>query len=354
MKIFSLKLAKAIKDIAAVLGGLILFIFALEALKRGAGGIKPLLEAIHVHGAVNALGFGWLGAYSVLSGSPVAAISLGLFAGGALNDIETFAMINGSRLGAAFVVLFIGFIYYLKGKGNGRSMAGINVGIIALLVTASIYIPAMGLGMYLLKSGQLDSLRFGAPMIVKSSIAAIYGPILSGLQATLPNFAIFGIGIATLLLSFKVFDLILPEVNSIQSEFKFKKLLYHPTMMFLVGAGITSLTLSVSVSLTLLIPLVIKGYIDRGKIIPYVLGANITTFVDTLFASLLLDVPRAFTIVLTEVFGVTIVSLATLLFFYKPYQSLMLYVSELAISRKRNLTVFLAVLMLIPALLLIL
>jgi hypothetical protein len=353
LKLFSLKLAKAIKDVAAVLGGLILFIFALEALKRGAGGIKPLLEVIHVHGAVNVLGFGWLGAYSVLSGSPVAAISLGLFAGGALNDIETFAMINGSRLGAAFVVLFVGFIYYLKGKGNGRSVAGISVGVVALLVTASIYIPAMGLGIYLLKGGYLDSLHFGVPMIVKSLIAAIYGPILSRLQATLPNFAIFGIGIATLLLSFKVFDLILPEVSAVQSEFKFKKLLYYPPMMFLVGAGITSLTLSVSVSLTLLIPLVVKGYIDRSKIIPYVLGANITTFVDTLFASMLLDAPQAFTIVFVQLCAVTIVSLATLIFWYRPYQRLILSISELATCSKLNLTIFVAVLMLIPALLLI-
>lgn len=345
---------KIVKDVAAVVGGLVLFIFALEALKRGAGGVKPILESVQVHGAVNVLGFGWLAAYTVLSGSPVAAIALTLFAGGALNDVETFAMINGSRLGAAFVVLFVGFIYYLKGKGNGRSVAGINIGIVALLVTASIYIPAMGLGIYLLKSGRLDSLQFGAPMIVKSSISTIYGPILSGLQAVWPNFALFGIGIAALLLSFKVFDLILPEVNSIQSEFKFKKLLYHPTMVFLVGAGITSLTLSVSVSLTLLVPLVVKGYIDRSKIIPYVLGANITTFVDTLFASLLLDTPRAFTIVLTEVFGVAIVSLVTLLFFYKPYQSFILYVSELATYNKRNLTICVAVLMLVPAILLIL
>ena len=47
------------------------------------------------------VGFGWLGSYAVLSGSPVAAIALSLFSKGVLSDTETFAMINGSRMGAS-------------------------------------------------------------------------------------------------------------------------------------------------------------------------------------------------------------------------------------------------------------
>ena len=41
-----------------------------------------------------------------MSGSPVAAISLSLYSKGTISDVEAFAMINGSRLGASFIVLF--------------------------------------------------------------------------------------------------------------------------------------------------------------------------------------------------------------------------------------------------------
>src|SRR5213593_1406810 len=61
---------------AYTFAALFLFVFALQLLKGGAGGLKPILKALSVHGPLNLLGFGWLGAYSVMSGSPVAAISL--------------------------------------------------------------------------------------------------------------------------------------------------------------------------------------------------------------------------------------------------------------------------------------
>ena len=77
--------------------------------------------------------------------------------------------------------------------------------------------------------------------------------------------------------------------------------------------------MSVSISLTLLIPLSLKGYIRRDAIIPYVMGANISTWVDTLVAALLLDTPRAFTIVFTEMVVGARVSLFVLIFLYKPY-----------------------------------
>ena len=58
--------------------------------------------------------------------------------------------------------------------------------------------------------------------------------------------------------------------------------------MFLVGCGVTMLTLSVSVSLTLLVPLVAKGILRRANTLPYIAGANITTLADTLVAAILL------------------------------------------------------------------
>ena len=38
-----------------------------------------------------------------------------------------------------------------------------------------------------------------------------------------------------------------------------------------------------------LVPLALKGYVRRDRVIPYVMGANIATWIDTLFAALLPD-----------------------------------------------------------------
>ena len=82
--------------------------------------------------------------------------------------------------------------------------------------------------------------------------------------------------------------------------------------MFAFGSLVTLVTLSVSLSVTILVPLALKGYVRRDRVIPYVMGANIATWIDTLLAALLLDSPRAFTVVLTEMLAGGCVSLFVL------------------------------------------
>src|SRR5215207_2418819 len=118
--------------------GLLAFILALQLLKQGAkvyGG--EIIRMLNVSNVSNTLGFGWLLAYIFLSGSPVAAIAVSFFAAGTITDMQAFTMITGSRLGASFIVLFVGFLYYLR--GHQRS-ASISIGVLALLTTAAIYL----------------------------------------------------------------------------------------------------------------------------------------------------------------------------------------------------------------------
>jgi hypothetical protein len=108
------------------------------------------------------------------------------------------------------------------------------------------------------------------------------------------------------------------------------------------------MTMSVSISLTLLIPLSLKGYVRRENIIPYVMGANISTWVDTLVAALLLQAPRAFTIVFTEMVVGAAVSLTVLLFLYRPYSQALLYVARKVTHSKRGFALFLGAIFLVP------
>jgi hypothetical protein len=329
--------------------GLFLFILALQFLKSGAAGLKPILDAVSADGVPNLLGFGWLGSYAVMSGSPVAAISLSLYSGGTISDVESFAMINGSRLGASFIVLFVGFLQYIWHR---KSADGLFIGAVALLTAFTLWLPALPVGIALLEAGTFDSIQVGTPGAVTSIIDVIYDPIVERADEHLSRFVMFIGGIAVLLTAFTIFDRALPNLEqpSLRVE-GIKDRLHHPLAMFLLGLVITAMTLSVSISLTLLIPLSLKGYVRRDNIIPYVMGANISTWVDTLVAALLLENSRAFTIVFTEMAVGATISLFVLVALYKPYSRLILSTARRVTHTQRGFALFLGAILIIPGVL---
>ncbi|HEU5098183.1 MAG TPA: hypothetical protein VFU22_04000 [Roseiflexaceae bacterium] len=333
--------------------GLLAFILALQLLKQGAkeyGG--EVIRFLNVSTVVNTLGFGWLLAYIFLSGSPVAAIAVSFFAANTISDMQAFTMITGSRLGASFIVLFVGFLYYLR--GHQRS-ASISIGVLALLTTAAIYLPALAVGYWLLTSGLFSSLQVSATTPVSSVIDKIYGPILGAITSFgLPGWVVFGLGVGALLGAFNLLDRALPEMNPERSSFqRIGRLVYRPMAMFLLGCAVTSVTLSVSVSLSILVPLSAKGLVRRENTLPYIMGANITTFIDTLVAALINGGPAAFTIVLVEMISVAVLSLLVLLLVYRPFERGILRLQELIIRDNRTLGAFLCIMLIIPVILLL-
>jgi solute carrier family 34 (sodium-dependent phosphate cotransporter) len=333
--------------------GLFVFILALQLLKQGAkvyGG--EIIRFLNVRSTANSLGFGWLLAYIFLSGSPVAAIAVSFFSAGTITNLQAFTMITGSRLGASFIVLFVGFIYYMR--GHQRS-ASVSIGVLALLTTAAIYLPALALGYWMLTSGGIGTIHASADTPVASFIDKVYGPILDLIkQAGLPGWLVVLLGIGSLLLAFNLLDKALPEMNPERSAFqRIGRLVYRPMAMFILGCAVTSVTLSVSVSLSILVPLSAKGLVRRENTLPYIMGANITTFIDTLVAALINGGPAAFTIVLVEMISVTILSLLVLALCYRPFERGILRLQELIIRDNRTLGAFLCIMLVVPLILLL-
>ena len=329
-----------------------LFIFAIELMKNGARGIAPLIvNLFKVDSLSNTLGFGWLFAYLVMSGSPVAAAALTFLDVGAVDRLGAFAMITGSRLGAAFIVLFIGFVYILRGHER-RSALGI--GLLSLIVTASIYLPALVVGGMLLQYRVLDFVQLNRGGALSSILDQVFAPLIQPLIGALPGWLIFLVGLGVIILSFNLFDRALPTLNLERSSFgKTAHLVYRPLSMFALGSILTLLTMSVSLSLSLLVPLSARGYVRRENVIPYIMGANITTFIDTLLAAVLLGNPDAFTVVLVEVLSVAIISLMVLLLFFHNYEQAMLRLVALTANSKRNLAVFIFLIFITPLLLIL-
>lgn len=332
---------------------LFFFVLALELLKKGAKPLGPFLtDTLGIANATNTLGFGWLVAYGVLSGSPVAAIALSFFDQQIITDVQTFSMITGSRLGASFIVLFVGFLYYLRGHQRGASIA---IGVLCLVVTASIYLPAMAVGYWLLVGGWLNWFRPTASSQLTGVLDLIYDPFLHYVDVWLGGvpWVIFFVGLGVLLASFNLLDRALPEMNAERSAFqRIGRVVYRPIAMFVLGMAVTSVTLSVSVSLSILVPLSAKGFIKRENMLPYIMGANITTFIDTLFAALIMSGPAAFTIVLVEMVSVTVISVIVLSLFYRLYERAVIALLDLIMVNNRTLAGFVGIMLVTPIVLL--
>ena len=112
------------------------------------------------------------------------------------------------------------------------------------------------------------------------------------------------------------------------------------------------MTLSVSVALTVLVPLASRGYVKREESIPYIMGANITTLADTLVAAMLLRNAVAVQIVLAQAIGVAIVSILYLALLYGPIKRGVIGLNDWLVASSRRLWVFVVGLFVFPALLL--
>jgi sodium-dependent phosphate cotransporter len=338
--------------IGLFLASLYLFVLSITLMKEGARAAAPLVRnLLDVTSAANALGFGWIFAYTIMSGSPIAAAALTFFDAGVVDELGAFAMITGSRMGASFIVLFIGFLYVLRGRDRVTSL---SMGLLSLIVTATTYLPSLLLGMVILKTGMLDwiQLRFGALLL--SVVDRVVEPVTGVAVALLPSWAVFLAGLGVIWFSFHLFDKCLPQTALKESQVGWmSRLVYRPWVMFALGALVTLISMSVSLSLAILVPLSARGYVRRENVIPYIMGANITTFIDTLLAAVLLDNPLSFTIVLAQMLSITAVSIVILTTVYRRYERAMLSLVALVTARARNLALFMAIIFVVPIVLML-
>ncbi len=329
---------------------LFLFILAITFMKDGARDFGPFVrDRLAVTNFADALGFGWLFAYVIMSGSPVAGVALAFLDAGAVDKMGAYAMVVGSRMGASFIVLFIGFLYILRGRNRSTSL---GMGLVSLSVAASMQVLALFVGIPLLQSGLLDRFQLGTGTMLSGLMDAVLDPISQTVQGILPGWGVFLLGLGIIMVSFSLFDRCLPEMTLKEKGVgTISQLVFKPWVMFLLGSAITFVSMSVSISLSILVPLSQRGFVRRENVIPYIMGANISTFIDTLLAAVLLGNPAAFTVVLTEMLSLTVVAAIILLVNYEAYERNLLRFVDWTVADNRNLTIFMVSIFIVPILL---
>ncbi len=329
---------------------LYLFILALTLMKDGARGLAPFIQdRFTLDSAANTMGFGWLFAYLVMSGSPVAASALTFLDAGIITPVQTFTMIIGSRMGASFIILFIGFIYVLRGRNRSTSL---SMGLLSFTVTGTLQIGSVIIGTLLLLSGVLNGFSLGGGTALTSIIDLLIEPISGLFKGFLPSWALFLVGLGLILLTFNLFDRCLPEMTIKESQVgRMSRLIYNPMIMFLLGSAVTLVSMSVSVSLSILVPLSHRGFVRRENVIPYIMGANITTFIDTLLAAVLLNNSDAVSVVMAEMLGVALTAMLILLTVFRPYERSSLRFVQWVTEENLHLALFMFTIFLIPLIL---
>ena len=342
--------AHALAWLGRFLLALFLFVGALQVMKTGAANLDILNSGgVLVKNAGSTFGLGWLGALLVLSGSPIAASALTLVAAGSITELQGFTMLTGSRLGAAFVVLLVAVIYALRATGRGEKVKPVSTAVLALATTALIYIPGSVIAYLLLKWEPFRGLHLSFPAQFTDLVDLVYGGLLDRVE-DLPAIILFAGGLGILLLSFKLIDTVLPEMSDEAIEHSRLGWLQRKWPMFGLGLLVAFVTMSVSVALTVLVPLNAKGYVKREAMLPYIMGANITTLGDTLLAAFLLGSAAAVRIVLAGIVGTLIVSVILLAFFYEPVRKGVWKFQKAIVRSKPRLSAFTAGLFIVPIL----
>jgi len=336
-----------VRKAGIALAALTLFILALEMMKCGASALTPLLRGhLDIEHVADSVGLGWLMAYVVMSGSPAAAIAMALLSAQALTQVQAFAMVTGSRLGASLIVLIIGFIYALR---EHEHQTALSTGVLSLLLTASVQLPVLAVGTLILGRDWLGTMDWSWLSGFSMGVNNLLNPVLVPLTTTLPDWALFILGGILVAVSFQLIDKALPELRFGRAGLdRTSQLVYRPVVMFLLGLVVTLLTLSVSISIGILVPLSARGYVRRENIMPYILGANVSTMIDTLAAAVILGAPEAVSVVVAHMVSTAVVSLPLVMLAYGPYERLMSNTLEWTMESRRNFAIFLGAFFVVP------
>jgi len=338
-----------------VVATLLVFLFAIRLLGSATEALTPTLRRTLNRVVVSdssALGLGWFASYVLANGSLVAALAVSLFSSELIARSQLFLMIVGSRLGGAAVVVFIGAFDYLNEELDSVREA-MSLGLLTFLLTHSIYLPVVVVGYLALPVLPLGVRAEGAAPAVDGPLAGTVAALTDGIVAVVGPGVAFLLALGCIAASLRLFDHVLDGIDTEHLRQRYIVGLDNRWLSFGLGLVITGLTTSVAFSLGVIVPLYNRGHIKPREIMPFVLGANVGTLVDTLIVAVALGTPIGIRTVLVILGLGTLVSVVTLVW-YGPYQSIIRTIQAELLGSTGYFVGFLLSLLVVPLVLFVL
>jgi len=284
-----------------------------------------------------------------MSGSPIAwaFVSLGEVLN--LSQQSLTAAIMGTRGGINSFLLITGILMLIRWKSLKRAL-GITV--IQFLVTISVTTLAAVFVFGIVKLWIMETFAeyIGNSITMNSMLSSVTEFFSQAIVVQIPNGIITGIIwllllIGGLFLFDKSFSFIAHGDNK-----KFIRKIVSVSTSFIWGFIITALTLSLSVSIAMLLPLYVRKVINRKMLIAYILWANISTLFDTVFLWIISNSTTSIKVILSFLAAITIAVIIFMAIF-KPYQHVISNFADKILKNKYTFIIFTAIMLLFPVIL---
>lgn len=237
----------------------------------------------------------------IQSSSTTTSIIVGMVGTATISFESAVPMIMGANIGTSVTNTIVSLAHISRGEEFKRAFAGATVHDFFNLCTVAVLLPLELIFGVISKSARLVEgfLTGFSGGTFDSPVAALTKPVAEAIAHAVGDNGVVA-AIVALILIFIALRYIVKMLKSLvlsKVEVFFQRYIFRaPVLCLILGAGLTVLVQSSSITTSLVIPLIGAGVVTLRQIYPYMLGANIGTTVTAFLAALATGSHEAVTI----------------------------------------------------------
>lgn len=292
---------KKIPEWLKLTGLLYLFIFSIELIKKTSLVFAPDIKNFLAQSLtpLKAICTGWFTTSIAQSSGAVGSVTAA-FAGNNFITLSTaIYILIGASLGTTITALIISLITTTKKRKDFRH--GFEIGLCYSLYSAMLVIIVFILEYFfkLFSKTSLFLANFLGEKIsllhIPNFIELITSPLMNLVSKINNHFSILILAFIILIFTLKYISKSVIKILGGESKARkfINKHFESKYKTYLIGAILTGIVFSSSITIGLLVPLAVARLINLKKAIPFILGADLGTFTDIFLASIIINKPLA-------------------------------------------------------------
>jgi len=348
-RILNLKIVRVLVKLLLIFVSIIVLLVWLDLIKYSlVRAFDPYFFVKFFGSPVKSFFLSYMMTEITMSWSPIAGAFIGLWEALKIPMTNLMSIILWTRWGVNSVLLITGLLMLIKWKSLRRAL-GITV--IQFFVTFSVTALSALFVFPLLKTNMFTSIasNLSSAWMGGWGLHNMINLVSNLMKFHIPsNIYLLIVGALFLVWWLFAFDKNFSFVKDKHVAKHIRKIENRKTA-FLAWFILTALTMSLSISVTLLLPLYIRKVVTRRHLIPYILWANISTLFDTLFLWIMTHSKMWVEVVLTFMLAATVAVFIYLLIF-RYYKKSISFLTDHILDNTYIFIWFLIFIMLVPML----